>query len=333
LLKNLENSIVMQSSNRDKARFYHELGRLVAGGIAIPQSLDMLSRGRGSFPLARRIAAEMQKDGRIEEAFRRAGLDTADCAAIEAATDSGRIESVCEELSLYHTRLATVRGEMIKKSLYPIFMFLFTPLVISLPKAFNEGSLQMYVNAVLSLYVLMAVVTLVLIFAWTAIVYGYRRSPVFNRIALWIPLAGGWLDFWSGARFASVFSMYLRSGGSLLRGLALAGEASRSAALDLCARQAVEAIRSGATLTEAVGDRVPLEVARAIKIGEETGTLDTETHRAAQELEERAFRRLDVLSEWIPRMLYIVMVIYVAYSIITMMNNEVYGRLNNLIGN
>jgi len=324
----------MQSSNRDKARFYHELGRLVAGGIAIPQALETLSRGRGSggsLPLARRIAVEMQKDGRIEEAFRRVGLDTADCAAIEAAADSGRIESVCEELSLYHTRLATVRAEMIKKSLYPAFMFLFTPLVISLPRAFSEGSPQMFINSVFSIYAVMAAVTLVLIFAWSAIVRGYRNSHVLNRIVTWIPLAGGWLDFWSGARFTSVFSMYLRSGGSLLRGLTLAGEASRSAALDLCARRAVEAIRNGATLSEAVGDRVPLEVARAIKIGEATGTLDIETHRAAQELEARAFRRLDVLAEWLPRMLYIVMVVYVGYSIVTMVQNDIYGKINSLM--
>jgi len=331
----------MQSSHRDKARFYHELGRLVAGGIAIPQALETLSRGsggtggtggaEGAIPLARRIAAEMKMDGRIEEAFRRAGLDTADCAAIEAAADSGRIESVCEDLSLYHTRLASVRSEIIKKSLYPIFMFLFTPLALSLPRAVLESSPQMYIHAVLAIYVVMATVALVLIFAWSAIVRGYRRSSMLNHMVSWIPLVGGWLDFWSGARFASVFSMYLRCGGSLLRGLTLAGEASHSVALDRCARRAVEAIRDGATLTEAVGERVPLEVARAIKIGEETGTLDIETHRAAQELEARAFRRLDVLSEWIPRLLYIAMVVYVGYSIVSMMNTEIFGRFDSLM--
>jgi type II secretory pathway component PulF len=131
-----------------------------------------------------------------------------------------------------------------------------------------------------------------------------------------LPLIGGWLLAWTGARFTAVFGMLVRSGSGPLKALEIAGRACGNARLRALALAAIPGVKAGSTLAEALASARPREIARALSVGETSGRLDDEAEAAAQRLEESAIARLDAFAEWLPRLLYIGVTLYVGWRIV-----------------
>jgi type II secretory pathway component PulF len=60
----------------------------------------------------------------------------------------------------------------------------------------------------------------------------------------------------------------------------------------------------------------PAEVIQSFIVGEETGGLDKELKRLADELRNEALGTLETLSEWVPKLIYVAILLYFAYRII-----------------
>jgi type II secretory pathway component PulF len=78
-------------------------------------------------------------------------------------------------------------------------------------------------------------------------------------------------------------------------------------------------VRGGSSVgagLERTGD-FPEPVTRAFIVGEETGRLDQELRSLAEEYRASAMRRLDVVTEWAPRILYVGILIFVGYRVIS----------------
>jgi type IV pilus assembly protein PilC len=135
-----------------------------------------------------------------------------------------------------------------------------------------------------------------------------------------VPLLNLWWITWTGARFASVFALFVKSGGGLLRGLDLAGAASGSALIREATRRTVAEVKSGQSLTDAITGHsgLPEEVERAIQVGDSSGRLEEECSRAADQLQSRAMALLDAVAEWLPRLLYVGVLIFVGWGILQM---------------
>jgi len=52
-------------------------------------------------------------------------------------------------------------------------------------------------------------------------------------------------------------------------------------------------------------------------VGDHSGRLDEETQRAAEALQTKAIAQLDALAEWMPRILYVGVALYVGWRIIS----------------
>jgi type II secretory pathway component PulF len=83
----------------------------------------------------------------------------------------------------------------------------------------------------------------------------------------------------------------------------------------------------------AVGGAFPEEMVRSFCVGEQTGELDSELQRLAADYQADGLARLDSLAEWLPRLLYIGVVIYVAYGAVTFYRSYLDQMMRLMDGN
>jgi len=309
----------VQPSFRTKARFFHELAQLLRSGIGLPQAMELLSRGRGSAHLAALIMQGLTSEDSVPKAFAGAGFSSGDCAVIEAGTTSGHLDTIFVSLASHYERLAKARSAVIAKSLYPIFVLHLAVVLLAIPLAVIGGTKAGYVGNVAGTLAAFYGVTAIVVFLWLAICRAFANNPALARFVLLIPGVGAWLETWTGSRFASVFSLFVTSGGSLLRGLELAGASSGSALIHRASLSTIAGVRDGRALSDAFTGHpgIPQEIERAVQVGDHSGRLDEETQRAAEALQTKAIAQLDALAEWMPRILYVGVALYVGWRIIT----------------
>ncbi len=103
-------------------------------------------------------------------------------------------------------------------------------------------------------------------------------------------------------------------------GLRLAGGASQSAVLDEGARKAAQKIEHGGNLASSLRSAggFPNEFNNSMEMAEQSGTLDHELGRWARAEAQLAARAQDRAAEWMPRIFYVLVVLYVASRILGM---------------
>ncbi len=272
----------------------------------------------GSKAPAPRLAAALEGGLSPSGAFAQAGFSLADCAVVEAGASAGRLEQVFAELAAHYQRLATARAKILAQSLYPVFILHLGAILLAIPPAVLESSaVVFFTNVAIALGTFYSL-GLLFFLAWLALSRIYGTSPAGASVIAWLPVAGRWLLTSTGARFASLFSLFVRSGGRPLRGLELAGEASGSALLNIAAKETSAAVRAGASLAESFSGRqgVPDEIERAVRVGDHSGRLDEESLRAAKTLDERASAQIEAFAEWLPRLVYLAISLYIGWRII-----------------
>lgn len=322
---------IVQPGFRIKALFFHELEQLLRSGIPLPKAMEIISHGAGPGRLAAAVNAGLTSNLDVSEAFQRAGLSRGDVAVIEAGAGTGKLDYVFSQLATHYERLSKSRATIITKSLYPVFVLHLAILLLNIPAAMLGQSSGGYLGGVLTSLAIFYGLGMILFGATALLVKLYANQPAFARVLLLVPGLRQWFLTWTGSRFASVFALFVKSGGSLLRGMELAGAASGSVLIAQAARKIVTDVRSGMPLAQAVVGHpgLPSEIQRAIQVGDHSGRLDEECARAAETLEARTILMLDVLSEWLPRLLYVAVSLYIGWRIIgTFMNiGSAYGEV------
>jgi type II secretory pathway component PulF len=122
------------------------------------------------------------------------------------------------------------------------------------------------------------------------------------------------------SRFCATYAMQLDAGINVIDGLEAAQRASLSGLFRAAVRRAVPEVRNGSQVGPllASSGAFPEPMTRAVCIGEQTGELDQELTRTAAEYQKEALARLETAAEWLPRLLYIAILLYIGYSIVTM---------------
>lgn len=312
-----ENSPV-SASLRQKEQLYHELSQLSRSGLPLVRALDILGQNTRTSAgrQARRVSRQLQNGGAVGPAFQAGGLGADDAAVLEAGEQTGRLPDVFAELSAFYGQLAAMRQQMITRSLYPLFVFHAGAILLSIPPALLGGGWPVFFRSAVmmlgGLYAVLAVIFLGGPFLQSL----FATSPLLARIFGAVPLLGRFLTDWAGWKFASVLALFVRSGGGLLRGFQVAARVGGNA--DTAARVAVALplVQNGGRLSEALRGRIPEPLERALQVGEETGRFDVEIARAAEILKARTLHSLELAAEWIPRLVYLAICLFLAWQII-----------------
>ncbi|MDP9291525.1 MAG: type II secretion system F family protein [Verrucomicrobiota bacterium] len=312
----------MKLNLRQKERFYHQLGKLLRAGVAFPSALVTLSsETRGG--LRRLIEHLRRATGRgesIGDAFASAqpAVSGLEAGIFLACERSGRLDEACRYLSEYFATLERARAAIVKKSAYPVFTLHFGVFVLALPSLFLGGTGAGYFKQTLSFLFAIYFVLGVVVFAVKGIVKLAESSAAVDRLLRLVPAVGKLRRSFTLSRFCATYEMQLQSGVNVIDGLLSAAHASRSALVTDAVERALPAIRSGAQVGPELSrsSAFTRDMMRAFRVGEDTGDLDEELKRLATEFHEEALSRIETVSEWLPRIVYVTIAVYLAFQIV-----------------
>lgn len=314
-------------------RFYEQWSRLLKSGMPPLRSLEgMAHQGRGgTAEFAGRLARDVFS-GQPDEISTGGGEADFEYQILRAGWKTGRLPMVADLLARHFGALAALRRRLVKRSLYPVFIFHLGAILLALPPAVAAREPAVFFQQCgLALGAFYAVIFLVWV-VFRAGHYLVNRSIVCDRMVYELSVSGRWRREAVSARLARLLAIHIQSGGGVLAALESAAEISRSACLRPALRRVREAVRGGASFSGEMAATGLLadELLEAIWTGEESGRLDEQVERAADLLEKRWEDRLKTVAEWVPRLLYLSVLLLLAWRIIDLVSGY-YQSLEGLL--
>lgn len=322
---------------QQRAELYHQLGSMMSAGITLPQVLEHLivSPPDRSFrrPLME-LSTHLAQGSTFAEAMFRAKqwVPAFDIALLQAGETSGRLDACFKLLAQYYNEHAKMAREMISQMMYPFFLFHLAFLIFPphlLPKLVWEGDVVGFVKQKVFFFVPFYVVVFILIYAGQG-KHGENWRAKIEKILHLIPLIGSARRQLALARLSAALEALINAGVSIIEAWELAASASGSPAL----RKAILAwrplVESGTTPGEALaGSReFPDMFTNLYRTGELSGKLDETLLRLRDYYTHEASRKLKMISEWLPKLLYIIILIVGGMMVIKFWTNYYGGAFN-----
>ena len=328
----------MSLSLRDKQSLYHSLGQLVRSGIPFPAALDNLARTTrgGMRRVVRRLKEAVGSGQTVGEAFarQRPAVGEMEVGVIAAVERAGKLERGLAQLSDYFGALAQARAGIVKKCAYPAFVLHFGVFVFGLKTFFGSG-LGPFLRATFGLLGLLYAVVIVIALVVPLLRSAGSASALPDSLLRMLPLVGGIRRALSTARFCATYEMQLDAGINVIDALQAAQRASQSGLIRAAVARAIPEVRGGAQVGGllAASGAFPEPMIRSFCMGEQTGELDHELKRLAAEYQAEGLTRIETLAEWLPRLLYIAVVIYVGYGVVTWYRSYLQQAMSLMDGN
>jgi type II secretory pathway component PulF len=323
-------------TSKQRAQLYHELGKLIGAGLHVDRSVDLLLEQNPAAAirlwlegLQRGLADHLTVSDSVK---RQAGAVPLEVSLLAAGERGGRLEDSCEHLARYYELRHKSKSRAIGALIYP-FILLHLGLVLpELPKFVTENSASGVIGQIVfHLAIAWVVLGALGLGSWWAMKAAVTSARV-DRFLNWIPLVGGVRRHWALARFCQVFHTGLLAAFRMTETMELAGEASQSAGLHVAAKRAAHSLEAGERLANAMKGTgaFPKAFMQSIATAEESGTLDKEMHRWAEAEAELAARAQNRLAEWMPRIVYFLIMLYVAARIVGMVY-QVYAPVLKMV--
>jgi type II secretory pathway component PulF len=306
---------------QDKEHFFHDTAQMLRSGLPLERALEQLARGRDRAAAAARSAAPLVNRG-LDAALKAGGFSIVDREILAAGEQSGRIEEACRQMADYYAHLAKGRNRAVAASLYPVFILHLGALLLSVPPAIIDGNITKFFTQVALFLGTAYLAAGIFVLLFWMIARAFQSSAAADRLIGAVPVVGGLFRDAALARFCLVLSLGIRSADGVLSSLRRAGRASKSAGVEAAAEAAVPAIRSGKGFAEALASSraFPLDLERAFHVAEASGRLDEEITRWAGIYRDHFFKRIDSLTEWLPRILYLLIVALVVSRMFSMIS-------------
>jgi type II secretory pathway component PulF len=310
-----------------RAELYHQLAQLTAAGLPIMGSLEQLERhppSRAFRTPLRQLIKEIAAGFTFTEAISRTGnwISPFDIALLEAGERSGRLDACFRVLADYYTDRARMARQMISDLAYPVFLFHFAIFILPFAQFFTSGDLTAYLLKTFGVLLPAYLITAVIIYAVQS-KHGETWRAIIERILHPIPLLGSGRRELALARLTMALEALLNAGVSIVDAWELAGTVSGSPVL----RRAIHAWKP-----DVLAGQTPAEVLSASGVfpdmfenqyhsGEVSGKLDETLLRLRKYYQEEGARKIHAVAQWTPRLLYLIVALFIAFKIVSFYSN------------
>jgi len=324
-----------------RGELYQQLAQLTEAGFGLLQALDLLQRNppaRAFRPLLEQVRQRIEAGSSFADALRAIAhlpsgrwLAAFDLPLLEAAEKSGRLPACFKLLGDYYATRAQLARELMSNLLYPAFLVHAAVLILAFPQLFQTGNVGLYLRQTLGVLGPIWLGVLALIWAgqssrsqrWHAVLEGLLRP---------VPVLGAARRDLALARLALALEALLNAGVSVIEAWDLAARASGSAQLRRVVRQWRPALELGQTPAEALSHSgvFPDIFTNLYHTGEISGQLDQSLQRLHKLYLESGLNKLRALAQWLPRVIYLVVVLVLAYKIVAFWAGY-YGQLDSVL--
>lgn len=312
---------------KSKAHFYRQLGQLVGSGFHLDRSVDLLlgqNPDSATRQLLTALKQGMAKGAGIGAVYRAEAADLTtelERALVESGEQSGRLAESCAHLADYFDTEHRSREAAVGALIYPLILAhagVVLPVLTAMFQASLAGESTSVLPMVAARLAALWVVLGLLALGWRMLSKAAETSATADRVLMNLPLLGAVRRHWVLGRFCQVFHSTLVAAMPIMEGLRSAGRASLSGSLNGGAEMAAGTVGAGGTLAEGLAHSraFPKVFVDSIDSAETAGTLDTEVARWARSETEFAISSQRKAAEVMPKVAYLLVVLYVAAGII-----------------
>jgi type IV pilus assembly protein PilC len=329
--------------NRDLTLFSRQFATMVNAGLALLQSLDILSNQTES-PVLRNTLRVVRTDveaglplsqalGKHPNVFSRLYVDL-----VRAGETGGVLDVILLRLATYLEKMETLRRKVKTAMAYPLTVIsvailitfgLITfgiPVFAKLYEGFGaELPLPTRMLIALSgflrqfLLVVAAVVAgaIILFQRWRSTQSGARR---FDAFILRLPIVGGLLLKTAIARFTRTFGILLSSGVPVLEALEVVAQTAGNKVIEAATLKARAGIKEGETIAAPLERTAvfPPMVTQMIAVGEETGELSDMLIKIADFYDEEVDTAVAALTSMVEPLLMVFIGVVIGFIVIAM---------------
>lgn len=279
------------------------------------------------------IEAEVSRGSEISEAMAKRPrlFQDLDIMLVHVGEQTGQLAEIFKDLGDWYQRRHHQRRMIQSGLLYPAFILHFGAFLAPAPSAILSGGMDTYYRGVLSILALFYIpLFLVLLYRLFAPKRGILRR-IIDTFSLAIPLFGSAFRCLAIARYSSVFAIMYKAGIPILRCAEQAPQACGNLAIAGQFIGAYEAAKTGSAMSEGFGRGLPPDFLELWNIGEESGDLDKTSAKLAQIYMDKAQFRFELIAQWLPKIVYFIIVLFMAYQIIKGFMTIYGGIINNSI--
>lgn len=331
--------IVTPSQLSKRSDFYHQLANLVGAGVPIITGLEhvMKSPPAHSYvhPL-REVISDLNRGSTFAEALQARGkwMPVFDLALMNAGEKSGRLDQSFRLLATFYKDRAQMVSRTISGLLYPLLLLHMAVLIFPtnmLTGLILQGQVSQFLLQKASLLFPLYALVFFFIFAAGG-TRGQQWRGFLERILQFVPMLGEARRSMSLARLSASLEALISAGVTIVEAWPLAARASGSPALGREVALMLPRVERGDTPAEVLRESryFPDLFKSMYASGEISGKLDDDLRRLHLLYSEDAFRRYTALAEWFPRLIYLVIALAVAFSVVKFYMNY-FGQLNEIM--
>ena len=314
----------MKFTAAEKAMLYREMAKLIGADFHVDRAVALLlgqQPSGGKKMYLEGLQRGLEKGEGVAAALKaeNAGLITElEIALVEAGESSGKLAQPFEHLARYFGAVDAGTRQAKSAMIYPLILAHLGLLLPAIPGVIlgAEGS---GIGGVLVKVVVLWGVIGIAGFAWRVLSKKAVSNAAVDAMLNRLPLMGPVRQHWALSRFAQVFHAGLLAAMRMTHITRMAGNASQSGTYREGAERAVIHIEDGAPIAEAlrVSQSFPRLFVDSIATAEEAGSVDREMLRWAQAEGELASEATQRAALWLPKVGYALVVLYVAWQIIS----------------
>jgi len=328
----------MSFSAAQKHLFYTEIAKLLEAGFGIREAARAMLDTRlpaVQASLLREMDGDLEAGKSITESFSRdrGAITDLERSIIGAGERGGRLAPAFQHLADYFGMLATARRDALQSMAYPLVMLHLGLFVSFVPALFSgaQSSSRVFVEFGITVLVVYAAAFL----AWLgirALLDSGNRNPAVDAMLNRIPLVGGARRSMAMARFTKVYHTGLLAGLSMRETVETAGDASRSGRIRQATSAMVEILKDRNALGPLFvsSGAFPAAFARSYATAEESGSLDKDLARWSGVFQDDATRGSKALSAALPKIFYVLILLFVAWKIIAVFNESYLGPIREM---
>jgi len=278
------------------------------------------------------IAEELAQGNNLTDAIKQRSdvFPTMDIMAIEAAERSGDLDRVVKLLADWYELRHRVGGLIKSQLVLPVIIFHAMAFIAPLPKCFiSNFNFTTYPGDLIAILSVFYIPTIII---YLIVRFTPQRGPLrklFDSTILRIPVLGPGLRHAAYSRFSRTFYILYKSGIApyecVEKGCAATGNTVISGLLVGGVRSA----RQGNPISEGFSKELPEDFSNLWQVGEESGSLDKVSLKLAETHGYVAERYLTEFGRWFPRLVYILVCIYLIIKIVQNFG-QAYGSVLNL---
>ena len=317
---------------------YQNLSELLDAGVPILRALNTAAAGvKSGWSLRMRKIADLISGGAgLSEAMTQfpRQFKPLDRMVVETGEMSGNLPRALKLLSEWYRLTSSMTHRMISSmilpGLYIHFVVVLVPFIIEIRQGINNFNINDYFITVvqgLFFYFWGPILVLVAIIRLTPPLGIIRR--ILDSFVLAIPGLGGGLKHMAISRYCRAFHLFISAGVHGVEAARRACNVTGNAVVANWFKGAAESAKAGNPFSEGLSKRLPLMFREQWVVGEETGRLDIVSLRLADSNQENGERKLLNFARWLPRIIYFVVLIVVAYFIVTLMVGHYTGIIDS----